>query len=103
MGGVNYWHRRNMLEKFDEWLYNGARRPSWWGSHKRLRIKTPEEFLQKLKAIMQFTVDQFAKDPNYMPPDEFIKLWVKVIKPFFENVIKPIVEETKAIEASKGI
>jgi len=103
--GLSYWRRKRMLERFDEWLYEGGRPPYWWRNCKKIRntmIKTPEEFLRKLNAHMQFIVDQFAKDPNYVPPDEFIRLWI-ILKPFFENVIKPIVVKTRAIEASKGI
>jgi hypothetical protein len=41
---------------------------------------------------MEYVVEQFMKDPNYQPPEEFLKLWVTV---------RPILDEAKAIREQR--
>lgn len=87
----NYWHRRLVLDKFDDWFYEGGRAPLWYRRYREQesrKIETPEDFIRALTAIVQFINGQFKKDPNFEPPEVFLKLMVR---------IRPIFEQTKAI------
>lgn len=88
VGCRNKWHRRLILQKFDDWFYNDGRPPSWWLRYKEeesKKIKTPEQALNCLLALMKFVQGEVEKDPNYEPPQEFLKLMIR-LKPIFEEI-----------------
>jgi hypothetical protein len=73
----NYWHRRLILDRFDDWYYEGGRPPLWYRRYKEQesrKIEAPEDFIRGLTAIVQFINEQIKKDPNFEPPEEFFKL-----------------------------
>jgi hypothetical protein len=91
----NYWHRRLALDKFDDWFYEGGQPPLWHRKYKEQesrKIETPEDFIRGLAAIMQFINEQFKNDPNFEPPEEFLKLMVR-IRPIIEEAL-PFREQT---------
>jgi hypothetical protein len=91
VGCANVWHRRLILQKFDDWYYEGGQPPSWWRRYKEnenREIRTPEQFLRTLIACMQFVVEELKKDPNFQPPENFLKIMVR---------IQPIIEQANAI------
>lgn len=84
----NYWHRRLILDRFDDWYYEGGQPPLWYRRHKQkeaVKIETPEDFIRGLTAIVKFVGDQIKKDPNYEPPEIFFKLMVR-IRPIIDQV-----------------
>jgi hypothetical protein len=91
----NYWDRRAHLDKFDDWNEWHAPYPWTWcfeeiKEKRHGKIRTPEQFFEYLSASVQFVAAELKKDPNYQPPEEFIKL-IFGLKPFFDN-LKPILE-----------
>jgi hypothetical protein len=95
----NYWHRSLILERFDDWYYEGGRPPLWYRRYKqkeRLKIKTPEDFIRVLTAMLQFVNEQIKKDPNFEPPEQFLKLMAR-IRPIIDEAIN---EKTPADNAS---
>jgi len=97
MGEYVYRCRRQpLLSKFDDWNEWGADFP--WQSHfeeiKAKRhgpIRTPLQFMKSLNACLRFIVEEKKKDPNFQPPDQFVKLLVQ-IKPVLDKA-RSIVEE----------
>jgi hypothetical protein len=92
IGCRNPWHRSSTLQKFDDWFYEGEQPPLWYQRYEEeesRRIETPEDAVRVLTAIVQFANEQFEKDPNFEPGEEFWKLiaW-----------IRPIIEQAKAIK-----
>ncbi len=60
---------------------NGVREggvtPWYWGldeikERRRFIIRTPEQFLNALKAIVEYMKNELAKDPDWMPPEEIM-------------------------------
>jgi hypothetical protein len=95
LGLSNYWRRRNFLYKFDEWREWGGSYPWHWGfdeikDKKYGKIRTPRQFIKTLSAIIKFVKDALDKDPNYQPPDDFLRLMIRV-KPLLDE-LRPIVE-----------
>jgi hypothetical protein len=80
MGSANYWRRTLTLQRFDAW-YDDGERSEWrnrWAQRQAWKIKTPEQFIEGMQALIKFCAKQMDKDPNFVPPDEFIKLVVRV-------------------------
>jgi hypothetical protein len=51
----NYWRRRRVLDKFDNWYYEGGQHPLWYRKYKQkesMKIETPEDFIRGLTAIV---------------------------------------------------
>ena len=95
LGSLNYWHRRNLLRKFDEWKDGWGDYPWYWGfegikEKRHGRIRTPKQATNALIACMKFVLAETKKDPNFQPPESFFKLMVKV-KPLLDSV-RPTVE-----------
>ena len=89
MGSRNYWRRRLVLQKFDEWFYVdgfSGWRERWEENHK-WDIRTPKRCVQVLIALMQFVIEQLKEDPNYQPPEKIFEILAK---------IRPIIEQAKA-------
>ncbi|MCW5691611.1 MAG: hypothetical protein KIT48_04540 [Pseudolabrys sp.] len=87
----NYWHRRLVLDKFDDWFYEGGQPPIWYRRYKEQqnrKIETPEQAIKVLIACMKFVADEFKKNPDFEPPEEFLKLMI---------LVRPIIEQAKAI------
>lgn len=85
----NYWHRRLLLDRFDDWYYEGGEPPLWYRKYKEKesrKIETPEDFVRGLTAIVNFVSEQFKKDPNFEPPEIFWKLMDRV-QPIIDEAI----------------
>jgi hypothetical protein len=85
----NYWHRRIVLDRFDRWYYGWERPPKWYRDYKEQqsrKIETPEDFFRLLTEVIKFIKGEMEKDPNYIPPKEFLEMMGK-IRPFLEEVI----------------
>jgi hypothetical protein len=79
------------LKKFDRWKEWGDDYPWYWGfeeiKEKRYGpIRTPEQFIRWLDALLKFVLDEKRKDPNFEPPASFDKLMVKV-KSFLDTAL----------------
>ena len=95
MGSLNYWRSKTFLAKFDSWKEWGGKYPWHWGfeeikDKKYGRIRTPKQFLGALYACSQYVLEQLRKDPDYEPPEAFLKVMVR-IKPLLDS-IRPSVE-----------
>jgi len=92
--GDSYWRRRLFVDKFYDWREGWFEYP--WKSYfkdikiKRRWIKNPELFFKKLLACMEFVAAECEKNPNYQPPDDFIKV-IFWIKPILDK-LRPTVE-----------
>jgi hypothetical protein len=42
------------------------------------KIRTPRQFIQTLSACVQFVKGELEKNPDYQPPEEFLKVMVRV-------------------------
>ena len=90
MGSQNYWRRRRILDEFDEWYYCRGQPPLWYRRYREEKsrtIETPEDAIRGLTAILKFINEQFKKDPNFEPPDEFLKLMAR-IGPILDEVLE---------------
>jgi hypothetical protein len=101
MGSLNYWRRRCFLDKFDEWAEYGGSYPWYWGfeevkAKRHGPIRTPMQFIKGLMASMRYVVEEAKKDPNYRPPEDFIKLMVR-IKPLMDSIRPTVEARMKAI------
>lgn len=68
----NPWRRRPVLDKFDGWFYGEEDAPLWYRKYQEeesRKIKTPEDWIRGVTAIVQFLKEKTDKDPNYVPPD----------------------------------
>jgi hypothetical protein len=86
----NYWHRRLILDRFDAWYYDGGEPPLWYWRYKEQesrKIETPEDAVRVLTAILQFASEQFKKDPNFEPPEQFWKL-MDLVRPIIDEALK---------------
>jgi hypothetical protein len=95
IGVRNPWHRRRVLQEFDEWR-SGEKRSHWreqWEERHKWDNLTPIEFIEVLTAIIQGVKEQLDKDPNYRPPESFWNLVVRV---------RSLVEEVKAMSGQIG-
>jgi hypothetical protein len=97
MGGAKYWRRRLLLDRFDDWKEFGARKrhyPWHWGfdeikERKRTMIRTPEQFLKVLAAILEYLKTQIARDPDWRPPEEMMPSHFR-IKEFLDDLYPSI-------------
>jgi hypothetical protein len=71
----NYWSRRLLLDKFDDWK-DGWRKdyPWYWGfeeikEKRHGKIRTPEQFIRTFTACVKFVAAEYEKDPKYQPPE----------------------------------
>ena len=74
LGPHNYWRRRLILQKVEDFREWGGR--SLWRSHftelkkrQRWKIRTPEQFWNTLAACMRFVVEQTRKNPDFEIPE----------------------------------
>jgi hypothetical protein len=92
LGIHNYWRRRSLLTKVDDWK-EGWRGNSWRQAFKEIKdkkygqIRNPEQFLETLIALMKFVSEEIKKDPNYQPPEKFFELMERT---------RPIIDAIKA-------
>ena len=80
MGSANYWRRQLILQRFDAWHDDGER-SEWrdrWARRQAWKIKTPEQFIERMQALMKFYSEHIDENPDFVLPDEFIKLVVMV-------------------------
>lgn len=92
----NYWWRRILLDKFDEWNDGWTEFPWQWGfeeikAKRHGRIRTPRQFFNTLFALVNFVAEQQRKDPNYQPSENVLKVLRKT-KRIFDR-IRPSIEE----------
>jgi hypothetical protein len=71
---LNYLDRRLLLQKFDDWMYEGEDYPWHWGfeeikEKRHGRIRTAKQFINALDACTRFVADEYKKNPDYQPPD----------------------------------
>lgn len=94
MGARNYHRRWQVRRKFDDWTeWDGKKRSTYpwrWGfdeikEKKYGRIRTPKQAAQTLIALMRFVLDEFKKNPDYKPPEQFLTLMTKV-NPLFDDI-----------------
>ena len=90
LGKANYWHRSNFLFKFDDWREFG--RNSSWGSTFESRTKRPtirefKQFIFTLAECVKFVAAEQERNPDYVPPDKFLQLLIKV-KPIVNEALK---------------
>lgn len=93
LGNRNYWRRRLFLQKFDDWKEWGGRYPWHWGfdeikEQKYGEIRTPLQFIRALTACVQFVKQELERDSDYLPPQKFIDVLVR---------IKPVIDEFRPI------
>ena len=86
----NYWSRRLLLDKFDDWK-DGWHGDYPWEWHfeeikekRHGKIRTPAQFIKIFTACAKFVAAEFEKDPNYEPPDEVAK-FIFFAKDFLEK------------------
>lgn len=87
---ANYWKRRIFLDKFDDWRQWGDRYPWRWEfgkikQRKRRTIRTPEQFIRTLSALVKFVKTQTESDPEFEIPDSFVDIMIK-LKPMFDEL-----------------
>jgi hypothetical protein len=97
LGSWNYWRRRNLLWKFDDWK-------EWWPHEypwrrwefeeikekRHGKIRTPGQFLKTLVACMKFLGDKVREDPDFRHSAEFLGCMVQ-LKPVMDK-LRPIIE-----------
>ncbi len=78
VGCRNSSHRRYVLRRFDEWMYESER--SAWRERWELRqaIKSPEKGLKILFACLKALNEQLDKDPNYEVSDKTLLALFKI-------------------------
>jgi hypothetical protein len=92
----NYWSRRLLLDKFDDWKDGWRKDYPWYWDFEEIKekrhgtIRTPEQFIKTLTACVKSVAAEYEKDPNYQPSDEVIKFVFKA-KEFLEP-LRPLVE-----------
>jgi recombination endonuclease VII len=97
--------RRRLLDKFDDWKRGWEPRYPWPQRFEEIKerrhgkIRTPGQAVRALVACMKFVVEEYEKEPNFQPPDEFVKLMVRM-KPVFEE-LRPIAKARIAEIASR--
>jgi hypothetical protein len=92
----NYWRRRRLLDKFDNWKEGWHDFPWHWEfeevkEKRHGRIRTPKQFIDTLSAASKFVADEFKKDPDYQPPDHVLRFMFQAKK--FLDQIRPTIEE----------
>jgi hypothetical protein len=109
LGSTNYWRRRNLLSKFDDWREWGGKKkktyPWYWGfdeikdkKYGRFRtLKQIQQFFRTLTAMVRYVVEH----PEYEPSEKFFEI-IFWIKPILEDV-RPIIEtRIRAIDSAEG-
>jgi hypothetical protein len=104
MKPLNYWRRRLFLQKFDEREW-GRRYP--WPSYfaeirerRRMRVRTPGQFWNAFAACARFVVEQKQRNPDFVIPEQFIRLMMSV-KPILDETWPQLEERYLAIKAGK--
>jgi hypothetical protein len=84
LGELNYYYRIHLLQKFDDWKYEGAKYYPWYWGFEEIKVKrhgnirTPMQFLRTLLSCMRFVAEKVKKDANYRPPAQLVEVIVKV-------------------------
>jgi recombination endonuclease VII len=87
VGCRNTAHREHVLwmldARYEEGRFPWQRRSkgTWDGE-----IRSPEQAIEVLTACVEFVAEQFKKDPNYEPPEIFLKLMVQ-IRPILDQAM----------------
>jgi Recombination endonuclease VII len=97
MGTAKYWRRRLFLNKFDDWKEWVPRKrlyPWHWGfdeikERKRHTIRTPEQFVKVLAAIVEYLKGELAKNPDWRPSEEMVPALLR-IKAFVDELYPAI-------------
>jgi len=100
MGPLNYWRRRLVLDKFDDWKEWGGRKKTYpwhWGfdeikERQRNIIRTPEQFIQALAAMVEYMKSELVKDPDWRPPIEVMPILKRVVE-FLNEALGPDIEQ----------
>jgi hypothetical protein len=98
----NYWRRRIVLDKFNDWKEGWNRNYPWRWRFEEIKerrhgkIRTPMQFVRSLTACLKFVAAEREKDPNFQPPESFIKMVLK-IKPLLDEMRPTIEARLKAL------
>jgi hypothetical protein len=93
---TNHGPRLLFLNKFDDWKHGWTRIYPWPRYFEEIKerrhgkIRTPRQAVRALIACMSFVAEEYKKNPEFQPPEEFVKLMVRM-KPVF-NELRPIVK-----------
>jgi hypothetical protein len=101
---LSYWRRSSLLRKFDEWDFRGDFPWRWCFEEikekRHGKIRTPNQFVRGLTAIMKFVLEQAKKDSNFRPPGSFFELMDR-IRPIMEHPI--VTARMKELAAARGL
>ena len=93
----NYWSRRILLDKFDEWKEGWHHSPYPWRwefeeikEQRHGKIRTPGRFIKYLIACMKFIADKVREDPEFRHSPEFHRCMAQ-LKPIVDK-LRPIFE-----------
>jgi hypothetical protein len=100
LGTINYYRRKALIDKFDEWDEYGSY-PWRWGfedikAKRHGLIRTPMQLVKVGSALMKFVMEEEKKDPNYQPPDDLLMLMFRMhsildsIRPSLERRLETI-------------
>lgn len=83
-----------MLQRFDEWYYEGGDPPASWIRFKEnqaMKIRSPEDFVRIFAACAKFVAAEIKKNSSYEPPMEFLKIamWFKRLIEDSREVVPP--------------
>jgi hypothetical protein len=93
--GRRYWRRRLFVDQFYHWSEVKWHDYPWPSYFKEIRTrrrwtKNPELFFKTLLDCLKFFVAHKEKNPDYQPPDDFIKV-IHWVKPLLDE-LRPVVE-----------
>jgi hypothetical protein len=96
----NYWSRRILLDKFDEWNEGWAEFPWRWGfeeikEKRHGKIRTPRQFMNTMRACLEFIAEEHRKNPDWQPPESVVN-FVFQAKKFFDKIRLVFEERLKA-------
>ena len=92
----NYWSRRRVLDKFNDWKEGWGDEYPWRWHFEEIKerrhgkIRTPNQFLRTLTAFFKYYAAELEKNPDFRPSDETLRTMVRIKK--FMDEIRPTVE-----------